>query len=311
MAVPAIDTHDLTRRFKEVIAVDRLTLTVDQGTIFGFLGPNGAGKTTTVRLLLGLLKPTSGTASVLGYVLGKQNREIRIHTGVLLDTHGLYEKMNAVRNLQFYADVYRVPKETQDVRIRELLELADLWDRRTEPVEKWSRGMKQKLAIARAVLHNPELLIMDEPTAGLDPVSIKMVRDLIVSLAETKRHSIFLCTHNLDEAARVCDQIGVIKDGRLLLQDSPTALRQRMSTPQVRITGSHFSEELAAKLRQLPFVADARVENNTLLVEMKDTSQTEELVRQVVLAGAGVDEVVKPTKSLEDVYLQLVQEESK
>lgn len=309
MSEAAIAIEGLTRVFGSVKAVDGLSLSVERGAVFGLLGPNGSGKTTTVRLLLGLLRPTSGSGRVLGFQVGPQSGEIRRRTGVLLETDGLYDKLTAMGNLRFYADVYRAPEERREVRIREHLETAGLWDRRNDPVEKWSRGMRQKLAIVRAVLHDPELLIMDEPTTGLDPVSIKMVRDLIVSLAQTQRHTVFLCTHNLDEAERICSQVAVIKQGRLLLQESPSRLRERMSVPQVQIVVSNMTEEASGIARQLDFVREVHASAGVLTVTVTDAARSEELVRRLVLAGVGVQEVRKPTRSLEDVYLELVSEE--
>jgi ABC-2 type transport system ATP-binding protein len=310
MSDPAIRTTSLTRAYGRMRAVDDLNLIVERGSIFALLGPNGSGKTTTVRLLLGLLKATSGTGTVLGYEIGRQAGEIRLRTGVLLDSSGLYDKLTALSNLRFYGDVYHIAPEKREARIQELLEFAGLWDRRNEQVEKWSKGMRQKLAIVRSVLHEPELLVMDEPTTGLDPVSIKMVRDLIVSLAQTQRHTIFLCTHNLDEAERICDQVAVIKQGHLLLQDSPSALRQRMTVPQIEISATGLTDDMVSSVRALPFVREATSGDGTLKVTVSDLGGTQEIVRTLVLAGASIEEVRKPTASLEDVYLQLVGKET-
>jgi ABC-2 type transport system ATP-binding protein len=306
LAEIAVVTEGLTRVFGSIRAIDALSLKVERGAIFGLLGPNGSGKTTTVRLLLGLLRATSGRASVLGFQVGADSAEIRRRTGVLLDTDGLYDKLTAMGNLRFFGDVYHLPADERERRTQELLEMAGLWDRRNEQVEKWSRGMRQKLAIIRAVMHAPELVIMDEPTTGLDPVSIKMVRDLIVSLAQTQKHTIFLCTHNLDEAERICSEVAVIKQGRLLLQEAPSHLRERMSIPQIRITVVGLSEQALQQVRAVPFVQAVTVNDSVLTVTVSDASRPEDLVRTLVLAGVGVQEVHKPTKSLEDVYLELV-----
>ena len=171
MSMYAIQTRDLTRAFGEVRAVDGISFEVPAGSVFGFLGPNGSGKTTTIRLLLGLLKPTSGSASVLGFDTQTQADEIRLNCGALLEHTGLYERMSAEDNLEFYGRVWRIPATERKERIKNLLESLELWDRRKDNVVQWSRGMKQKLAVARVLLHRPKLIFLDEPTAGLDPVA--------------------------------------------------------------------------------------------------------------------------------------------
>src|SRR3984885_2430596 len=192
MAELAIRAQALTRNFSTVRALDDLTLEVPAGAVFGFLGPNGAGKTTTIRLLLGLIQPTSGSAEVLGFDTRTQGAEIRARTGALLEPSGLYERLSAEDNLRFYGRVAHMPKAQLDQRIQELLTHLGLWDRRREPVVKWSRGMKQKLAIARPLLHNPGLVFLDEPTAGLDPVAAANLRDDLAALASRQGATIFL-----------------------------------------------------------------------------------------------------------------------
>ena len=188
MSAPAIiRTESLTRTFGDVRAVDALDLEIPAGTVFGFLGPNGAGKTTTIRLLLGLLEPTSGRASVLGFDTRSQGGAIREKSGALLEHHGLYERLSAEDNLAFYARVWRLARAARDERIRGLLEPLGLWERRREPVARWSRGMKQKLAVARALLHRPSLLFLDEPTAGLDPMAAATLREELGDAGSPRR----------------------------------------------------------------------------------------------------------------------------
>jgi ABC-2 type transport system ATP-binding protein len=192
MSLYAIQTHELQRDFKDIRAVDKISLEIPTGTVFGFLGPNGAGKTTTIRLLLGLLEPSGGKASVLGYDIYTQSSEIRQISGALLEYHGLYERISAEDNLDFYGRIWHINQADRQVRIRSLLERLGLWERRKENVQEWSRGMKQKLAVARALFHRPRILFLDEPTAGLDPVAAVSLRDNLASLAQQEGVTVFL-----------------------------------------------------------------------------------------------------------------------
>ena len=191
MSDPAILAESLTRDFKSVRAVNELSMEVPAGTVFGFLGPNGSGKTTMIHLLLGLLEPTAGKAEVLGFDTRTQADEIRSRSGALLEFSGLYERLSARDNLEFYGRVWRMTSQDRKQRTKELLDHIGLWDRRNEVIGKWSRGMKQKLATARAIYHRPSLLFLDEPTAGLDPVAAAALRDDIASLAAREQVTVF------------------------------------------------------------------------------------------------------------------------
>ena len=195
------------------------------GVVFGFLGPNGAGKTTTIRLLLSLIDPTGGGAEVLGFDTRTQGREIRARCGALLEHSGLYERLSAEDNLRFYGKVARMSGSDLNKRIEELLRQMGLWERRQEAVVKWSRGMKQKLAIARAVLHRPGLVFLDEPTAGLDPVAANGLRKDLAALVSQQGATIFLTTHNMAEAEKLCNLVAVIREGKLLAIGNPAELR--------------------------------------------------------------------------------------
>ena len=199
----AIQTHALTRDFGAVRAVDSLTLEVPTCIIFGYLGPNGSGKTTTIRLLLGLLEPTSGKAEVLGFDTRTQAEAIRVRSGALLEFAGLYERMSAQDNLDLYGRIYRMPAPARQARIKELLTHLDLWERRRDQVSTWSRGMKQKLAVARALFHHPPLVFLDEPTAGFDPIAAAALREDLASLVAREGVTVFLNTHNLSEAEKL------------------------------------------------------------------------------------------------------------
>ncbi len=225
MGQTAIQTRALTRDFESVRALDSLTLEIQAGSIFGFLGPNGAGKTTTIRLLLGLLSPTSGTARVLGSDTAEDPAAIRQRTGALLDHTGLYERLTAEENLEFYGRVWQLDAGARRKRSQELLERIGLWERRTERPIEWSRGMRQQLALARALIHSPDLLILDEPTAGLDVLAAEAVRERLAALVADRGMTVFLTTHNMVEAERLCDEVAVINSGCLVAHGSPEQVR--------------------------------------------------------------------------------------
>jgi ABC-2 type transport system ATP-binding protein len=298
-----IKTQDLTKKFGKTLAVDRLTLKIREGEVFGFLGPNGAGKTTTVRMLTSLISPTSGSATVNGYQVGKQDASIRRSIGILTETPGMYDNLSAKFNLEIYANLC----EVKDVngQVEKYLRLLGLWDRREDEAGTFSKGMKQKLAIARALLHEPKILFLDEPTAALDPEASLLVRDFIAELgAEGK--TIVLCTHNLDEADRLCNRIGVFRT-RMLVEDSPEKLRLQLFGRKVVFHLRRADSDLQNTIGSLPFVKDAKLVENKLVVHLDDPeTHNPEIIR--VLVGAGVDVlfVGELRHSLEDVYMQLV-----
>jgi ABC-2 type transport system ATP-binding protein len=304
----AITIAKLTKKFKTVTAVENLSLSVETGEIFGLLGPNGAGKTTTVRMLSALITPTSGTARVLGFEIGRQDNDIRRNVGILTEAPGLYDQLSAERNLSFYGAMY----EVQDIpgQVERYLRMLGLWERRHEPVATFSKGMRQKLAIARALLHEPRLLFLDEPTSGLDPEAALLVRQFISELREEGR-TIVMCTHNLDEADRLCDRIAVFKS-RLLALDSPKVLRQKLFG---RAVVFHLQKVLPSQLQLLQsydFVKSVERMDNRLVVNLDDPeAHNPELIRALVQSGAEVQFVGELRRRLEDVYLQLVQAEVK
>src|SRR5512138_2046553 len=259
-----IRTENLSKTFRTnkkqppIEAVQGLTLEVDEGEVFGFLGPNGAGKTTTVRMLCSLISPTGGSAWIGKYRLGHDDQEIRRTVGILTETPGMYERLSAERNLSIYARLYGVSNPAGQVE--KYLRMLGLWERRFDPVGSFSKGMRQKLAIARALLHEPRLLFLDEPTSGLDPEASRLVRDFIEELKESGV-TIFLCTHNLDEADRLCDRIGIFKT-RLVAVDTPENLRQNLFGRKVVFHLRAVEPRWAEMVRGLPFVKDARPSEN-------------------------------------------------
>jgi len=298
-----IHTDNLAKQFGEILAVDGLSIDVREGEVFGFLGPNGAGKTTTVRMLTSLIGPTRGSATVAGFRVGRDDTQIRRTVGLLTETPGMYDNLAAETNLRIFAELY----EVADVKgqVEKYLRILGLWDRRADAVGTFSKGMKQKLAIARALLHEPRILFLDEPTAGLDPEASHLVREYISDLRREGR-TIFLCTHNLDEADRLCDRVGVFKT-RLLVEDTPARLRQSAFGRKVVLHLRAADEVLAGRLRALAFVREVKVVENKLVVTLDDPeARNPDLVRALVQAGADVVYVGELRHSLEDVYLQLV-----
>ncbi len=304
----AIRTHALSRDFGSVHALAGLDLEVPTGSIFGFLGPNGAGKTTTIRLLLGLLEATSGSAEILGLDVRTAADRIRAQTGALLEHPGVYERLTAARNLEYYGRIYRLPRAERQARAAELLERFDLTDARNRRASTFSRGMKQKLAIARAMLHRPKLLFLDEPTAGLDPAFAASLREQLLELARREEVTVFLTTHNLDEAERVCDLIGVIRAGRLQAFGPPAELRARAaSRTLVEIVARPVQADLVSTLPALPGVRGAQLRTDGVLeLELENGGSPAEAVARLVHAGAAVDEVKRVRPSLESVYLELM-----
>ena len=303
----AIRTEGLTREFGSLRALDGVSLEVPAGSIFGFLGPNGSGKTTTIRLLLGLLEPTRGTATVLGYDTRSAAGAVRERCGALLEHAGLYERMTARGNLDFYGRVWRLPPPDRERRIRELLDGLGLWDRRDEIVGTWSRGMKQKLAVARALLHRPELVFLDEPTAGLDPVAAAALRDDLTELARQEGVTVFLTTHNLAEAEKLCDQVAVIREGRLLAVGPPDTLRSQARRDRVEITGRGLDQRVARILATEPAVETADLGDGRLTLRLRAGHDSAPLVALLVAEGVAIDEVRKGGADLEDAFLALME----
>ncbi len=303
----AIRARGLGRRFGGVDAVSDLDLDVPTGSIYGFLGPNGAGKTTTIRLLLGLLRPTTGQAAVLGHDVRAEAPAVREAVGVLLETDGLYHRLTARQNLEFFARVARLPEPDRARRIRALLEHIDLWDRRDEPVADFSFGMRKKLALARAFLHRPTLLFLDEPTSGLDTPTAVGLRQELLRLAREEGVTVFLTTHNLLEAEKLCDRVAVIRRGRRIAEGAPETIRAR-SRRALEVTGTGFAPELVAGVGRLPGVTSVRPENGRLRIALGEGAETAPVVRALVEGGAEVAEARIAGASLEETFLALLEE---
>ena len=304
-----IEAVGLTKHFRSLTAVRDLSFTVGDGEIFGLLGPNGAGKTTSVRMMAGLIGPSDGTARINGLELGRDSQRIRAITGVLTEAPGLHDKLTARENLGYYARLYGLRGANLRRAVDRYLDVVGLSTEGDRRVGGFSKGMRQKVAIARALLHEPEVVYLDEPTSALDPSAAKTVRDFVATLRDAGR-SIVVCTHNLDEAERLCDRIGIMR-GTLLLVDTPARLRRRGRSAAIRVdlVGARRPRSFLDMLAALPFVQAAQASDGSLTVEVGDPrGDNPELVRALVDAGARIVSVTEEVATLEQVYLDLVGE---
>ena len=309
-----IETVNLTKKFGDLTAVDGVTLRIEEGEVFGFLGPNGAGKTTTVRMLCCLISKTSGTASIGGYEVGNGPDSLRIRKliGFVPASVGLYDDLSAYDNLDFYGKLYDCTEAQRKENIERFLKLLGLWEKKDVAAGTFSKGMKQKLAVARSLIHDPKVLFMDEPTANLDPESAKTVRDFILELKKEKK-TIFLNTHNLDEAQRVCDRIGILST-KLIATGTPQELERALSSgggtrKTVVLLQEQATDAILAEVRKLPGVGNVTAEGNKLEVALSDPEkQNAVLIEAIIKAGGHIQSATIVGASLEDVYLKLVRE---
>jgi ABC-2 type transport system ATP-binding protein len=300
-----IEAYGLTRKFDELVAVEDLSLEMSEGEVLAFLGPNGAGKTTTIRMLAGIISSTSGYAVVAGQRIDSEVEKLHEVIGLLTETPGFYDSLSARRNLEFYAGFYA--NLNIDLQVEKYLRMMGLWERREGNVGTFSKGMKQRLALARALLHEPKVLFLDEPTAGLDPEAASEVRRLIKSFSEEGR-TIFLSTHNLAEAELLCHRIAVVKT-RLLAMDTPQKLRQRLFRRQIIVQLASVPKDVIDQVSSLPFVRRIESGEKEIRVELDDPEKNRpELVQRIVEAGGRVMGVLEEQHSLEEVYLSLMQE---
>jgi ABC-2 type transport system ATP-binding protein len=304
---PVIVTNDLGRNFGDTVAVKDLTLQVYAGEVFGCLGHNGAGKTTTVRLLNGVLAPSGGTASVLGLDPVRDGPTLRRHTGVLTETPSLDERLTARENLTIYADLYSVPRTDVPYRVDTVLGTFALADRADEKVGGYSKGMKQRLALARAIIHDPVILFLDEPTTGLDPESARHVRELITHLSHQEGHTVFLCTHNLAEAQELCDRVAVLRHGQVAAVGTPLELAHRLihSLSLEIEVGSEWVPTALGILRAAPGVTKVIQNNGTITAMGAGREASPTLIASLVHAGVQIYRVAPQEPSLEDVYFAL------
>lgn len=301
-----IEAYGLTKRFEDLTAVGDLNLTVEEGEVLGFLGPNGAGKTTTIRMLAGIIVPTSGHAQVVGLRPDQEPERLHEVVGLLTESPGFYYRLSAQRNLEYFAGFYSGIEI--DTQVEKYLRLMGLWERRQDRVGTFSKGMRKRLALARALLHEPKVLFLDEPTAGLDPEVAREVREMIKGLAVEGR-TIFLSTHNLAEADLLCQRIAVIRT-QLLALDTPERLRRRLFRREVTVRLEIVGSPILDTVKKLAFVQKVRQDSNQLTVELADPEKNRpELVKCIVDAGGRVMDVSEERHSLEEVYFNLIKEE--
>ena len=299
-----IRVQGLAKRFGSRTAVEGLTFEVSPGEVFGLLGPNGAGKTTTVRMLTGLLQPSEGEASVWGHSVRTQGEALRRAVGLLTEQPGLYDRLTARENLRFFMKLHELDEAAAWPRVQSYLQRFGLAGREEEPVGSFSKGMRQKLAIVRTLVHDPKVIFLDEPTSGLDPESARTVRDAVAELA-TEGRTIVLCSHNLSEVERLCTRVAVVK-GRLLAMAPVNELRRAGSALEVKVEGE--AERFLPALGALPFTPNVLVEGARLRVMLTDEEQAPDVVACLVGAGARVHSAVPSQRPLEEVYLELIRE---
>ena len=308
---PVVAVEGLTRRFGDVVAVDGLTLEIYPGEVFGFLGHNGAGKTTTVRLLNGLLSPDGGAVRVLDLDPVHDGPELRRRTGVLTETPSLDERLTGRENLEIYADLYGVPGTEVARRVESLLEGFELAHRADEKAGAYSKGMKQRLALARALLHEPDILFLDEPTSGLDPLGARRVHELITRLSQEQQRTVLLCTHNLAEAQKLCGRVAVLEHGRLVALGTPAELARKLGRSR-RLEIDVAPDQAPAALEVVEAtlgIPEPVVENGKIMIVGADREVIPDLVSELVNAGVRVYGITPQEPSLEDVYFALHGEE--
>lgn len=310
-----ISTQQLTRRFGKTLAVDALTLEIAEGEVFGFLGHNGAGKTTTVRLINGVLAPTSGSVRVFGLDPQRDGAKIRARTGVLTETPALDDRLTARATLTYFADMFGVPKANVRRRVDELLDLFDLGQRGNDKVGGFSKGMRQRLALARTLLHDPQIVFLDEPTSGLDPSATRDVHQMIQRL-RAGGHTVFLATHNLAEAERLCDRVAVLARGRALAIGSIAELAERLNRGHrllIEVDGERQAQvrSLLSPLPQIKQIEETQDGNGfapggaLLRVHGVVRAEIPAVVAHLAAAGVPLYRVEPDTASLEDVYFAL------
>jgi ABC-2 type transport system ATP-binding protein len=303
-----IEVKNLTKIFGENTAVDNLNFSVAKGEVFGLLGPNGAGKTTTIRMLCCLISRTSGEAQIAGYHIGDgaDSLAIRKLIGLVPDNVGLYDELSAYENLDYFGKLYECSADERKTKIEYFLKMLELWENKDQPVSDFSKGMKQKVAIARALVHDPQLLFFDEPTANLDPESSRIVRNFILELKKEGK-TIFINTHNLDEAQRICDRIGILKT-RLLTVNTPEQLEKTVWGSRTEIQVEEINDGILEAVRQLK-PKDLSIEENKIVLVLADPlKENPDFVQAIISAGGRIQYVTQLNPGLEETYLKVIEE---
>ena len=307
----AIEIKDLSKVFpskkEDIKALDDISFSVKKGEIFGLLGPNGAGKTTTIRLIGGILKPTKGSIFINGQDIKKDDPFFKKNLGFLTENHGNYERLTAFENLSFFGSFYNIDKD----KVHQALELIGLLKRKDMKVGKLSKGQKQRLAISRAILHDPEIIFFDEPTAGLDPAAAMKIRELILNLKK-KNRTLFICSHNLEEVQKLCDRVAILDDGKIKKIGTPAELSKELWDTQetIFILKDQVSPQIQEKIEKLDNIKQYRIENNEIHIYSVDPNETTPVIlKDIVDVGARILEIRTKVRSLEDIYLKLIGEE--
>lgn len=303
-----IRTEGLTRKFGSLVAVDDLNIHIKEGDVYGFLGPNGAGKTTTIRMLSTLIKPTSGTASIMGYDIHKEPNNARRAIGIMPERPGFYDEMSGRKQLRFYGEFYKIPRPKLDARIEELMARVGMMRFIDAQIKTYSHGMRKRLAIAQALLHDPKILILDEPSTGLDPKGVQEFRDLIRGL-NSEGYTMFLSSHVLPEIQQLCDRVGILRRGRLVAEDSIDNLREQLisrSVDRVSIVATGFNEEQLNRIRALEAVRSADAAQWGIMVLAEPRSNVSADVNDILVrGGARITSMTTMEPTLEDVFLDI------
>ncbi len=300
-----IQVENLSKKFGNILAVDNVSFEIKDGSIFGFLGPNGAGKTTTIRMLSTLIKPTSGNVIIDGRELSKNGEYIRSILGILTETPGMYEKISAIENLKFFSGFYGLEEKKRKQNIEKYLKMFDLWDRRDDLVSIYSKGMKQKLAIARTLIHEPKILYLDEPTAALDPESAFMVRNFIEN-QKNEKTTVFLCTHNLEEASNLSDVVCIIKN-RIIKISTLDDLQRSKKGKKIEIVFNQPAVRYAGILRDFTEIIDLEVKEDKINFSMENPEKINPvIIKKLVDSGAEIVYFNEIKASLEEIYLDLI-----
>jgi ABC-2 type transport system ATP-binding protein len=303
-----IVADQLVKQFPRATAVSGLSFSVRRGEIYGLLGPNGAGKTTTIRMLAGLLRPTRGSARVAGFDPQTDAAAVRARIGILTEVPGLYLRLTPFEYLDFFGQVHALRSPHRQARIEELLRLVGLWDQRHRVMRNFSKGMQQRIAIARTLLHDPPVLFFDEPTAALDPEAARGVRDYLAAVAADQGKAVLLCTHNLGEAERLCQRLSIVANGRQVAEGTPRLLKQGVRRP-IWLRLAQVEDSHLAALAEISGVLAPTRRNGAIVFDTDDPSQVNPaVVARIVALGGQVIAVEEQPVSLEDVYLALMRE---
>lgn len=308
----AIEAVDLTKYYGDFLAVDHINFTVGKGEIFGFLGPNGAGKSTTIRMLTGISSPSEGMASIMGFDIVKQPVEAKSIMGIVPDISNIYTELTAQENLIFTGKLYGITKSKREERAEELLKYFDLYDRRDEKVEGFSRGMKRRVCIAMALVNDSKILYLDEPTSGLDVKSVRSIREIIREL-NAKGLTVFLTTHNIEEASRMCDRIAIINRGKISVIDTPEKIKSAMKISRsIEVAFKETRTGTQEMLKQISSVTQVQKRGDKFLLKTENSAQTlKQLFARIEESGLEPISLNTLDASLEDAFLQLTGEKMK